>query len=127
MIRSLQIGLTIAVLASAPSVLAGTQVNNQVSDHQRFEQGGQSSEAKTSPKSGAWRNGYDRGIDEGRSAGRQDFKRHHGWDLEGQTELERADSGYTPHLGDVNDYKAGYREGFRIAYRLGFNNARDGR
>jgi hypothetical protein len=126
MIRSIQIGLTIAVLASAPSLLTGTQIN-QSSDHQTFEQGGQSSEPRTSPKSGAWRTGYDRGLDEGRSAGRQDFKRNHGWDLDGQTELERADSGYAPHMGDANDYKAGYREGFRIAYRQGFNNARDGR
>jgi Ca2+-binding EF-hand superfamily protein len=73
--------------------------------------------------SGAWRTGYDRGIQEGRTAGREDFVRHQGWDLEGQRELERADSGYTPQAGSLSDYQAGYREGFRIAYRAGFIDA----
>jgi hypothetical protein len=123
MLRSLQVGLTIAVLATAPSVLADAQNKNQF-DRKQFEQ---NADGPGASKSGAWRTGYERGLDEGKSAGRQDFKRHHGWDLEGQTELEQADSGYAPHMGDVNDYKAGYREGFRIAYRHGFNNARDGR
>lgn len=71
-------------------------------------------------RSAAWRTGYDRGIREGRAAGREDFVRRQGWDLEGQRELERADSGYTPQVGSVSDYQAGYREGFRHAYRAGF-------
>ena len=70
--------------------------------------------------SAAWRTGYDRGIQEGRAAGREDFVRRQGWDLEGQRELERADSGYTPQVGLLSDYQAGYREGFRNAYRAGF-------
>jgi hypothetical protein len=78
-------------------------------------------------QSGAWRSGYDRGIQEGRMAGREDYVRNQGWDLEGQRELERADSGYTPQVGSLSDYQAGYREGFRNAYRDGFYAARDGR
>jgi Ca2+-binding EF-hand superfamily protein len=75
-------------------------------------------------RSAAWRTGYDRGIDEGRRAGREDKVNGHGWDLEGQTELERADSGYNPQVGSLADYQAGYREGFRNAYREGFLAAR---
>lgn len=71
-------------------------------------------------RSAAWRTGYDRGIEEGRAAGREDFVRQQGWDLEGQRELEQADSGYTPQVGTLSDYQAGYREGFRNAYRAGF-------
>ena len=77
-------------------------------------------------RSPAWRSGYDRGIQEGRIAGREDFVRNQGWDLEGQRELERADSGYTPQVGVLSDYQAGYREGFRAAYRDGYY-ARDAR
>lgn len=78
-------------------------------------------------RSAAWRAGYDRGIQEGRAAGREDFVRSQGYDLEGQRELERADSGYTPQVGTLSDYQAGYREGFRNAYREGFYLARDHR
>jgi len=74
-------------------------------------------------RSAAWRTGYDRGIQEGRAAGREDYVRNQGWDLEGQRELERADSGYTPQVGTLSDYQAGYREGFRTAYRDGFTAA----
>jgi len=74
-------------------------------------------------RSAAWRTGYDRGIQEGRAAGREDFTRRQGWDLDGQRELERADSGYTPQVGSLSDYQAGYREGFRSAYRAGFMEA----
>jgi Ca2+-binding EF-hand superfamily protein len=76
-------------------------------------------------RSAAWRTGYDRGIAEGRTAGREDFVRNQGYDLEGQRELVRADSGYTPQVGSLSDYQAGYREGFRNAYRAGFYEARD--
>ena len=44
----------------------------------------------------------------------------HGWDLDGQTELERADSGYYSQLGTLGEYQGGYREGFRVGYREGF-------
>jgi Ca2+-binding EF-hand superfamily protein len=65
--------------------------------------------------------GYDRGLAEGREAGRGDYVQKHGWDLEGQTELEGANSGYDPQLGPLAEYQHGYREGFRIGYREGFN------
>lgn len=74
-------------------------------------------------RNAAWRTGYDRGIQEGRVAGREDYTRRQGWDLDGQRELERADSGYTPQVGTLSDYQAGYREGFRNAYRAGFVDA----
>ncbi len=78
-------------------------------------------------RNGAWQTGYDRGLQEGRAAGRDDYLRNQGWDLDGQRELERADSGYTPQMGSLGDYQSGYREGFRNAYREGFNDARDNR
>ena len=79
------------------------------------------------PHSAAWQHGHDRGLVEGRSAGREDWVRRHAWDLEGQRELERADSGYNPQMGSLRDYQAGYREGFRSAYRGGFEDAKNHR
>ena len=74
--------------------------------------------------SSAWQRGHDRGEVDGRAAGREDYVRRHTWDLEGQTELERADAGYNPQMGSLSDYQAGYREGFRSAYRAGFEEAK---
>jgi hypothetical protein len=74
-------------------------------------------------RSGAWRTGYDRGALDGRAAGREDYTRRQGWDLDGQRELERADSGYSPQVGTLSDYQSGYREGFSDAYRAGFAEA----
>ena len=77
--------------------------------------------AATAPDRGAaYRAGYDRGLIEGRTAGREDRDRRQGWDLEGQRELEQADSGYEARLGPRAEYQAGYREGFRKAYREGY-------
>lgn len=87
----------------------------------------QASQSSRTTRSGAWRNGYDRGTQEGQAAGREDYVRNQGWDLEGQRELERADSGYNPQVGSLADYQAGYRDGFRSAYRSGFMSARDNR
>lgn len=70
-------------------------------------------------QSDAWKRGRERGLVEGRQAGRED--RDRGWDLEGQRELETADSGYEPRFGNRAEYQAGYREGFRLAYREGFS------
>jgi Ca2+-binding EF-hand superfamily protein len=64
---------------------------------------------------GAYRAGYQRGVAEGRQASREDFARRH-WDLEGQRELQQADSGYQPAHGSRSEYQAGYREGFRFGY-----------
>ncbi len=66
----------------------------------------------------AYRNGYERGRQEGIQAGKEDKPRH--WDLEGQRELENADSGYQPQMGSYQEYQAGYRAGFRLGYREGF-------
>jgi Ca2+-binding EF-hand superfamily protein len=69
----------------------------------------------------AYQTGYDKGIIEGRDAGRADKGVNGGtWDLEGQRELEQADSGYRQELGARQDYQAGYRAGFRVGYREGF-------
>jgi hypothetical protein len=97
-----------------------TNKDNRVSRFE-FENAGDATQDRN--RSAAWRTGYDRGTQEGRAAGREDFTRHQGWDLEGQRELERADSGYTPQMGTRSDYQAGYREAFRIAYRAGFAEA----
>jgi len=68
----------------------------------------------------AYRAGYDRGLTDGRNAGKEDRERNQGWDLEGQRELEGADAGYEARLGARADYQAGYREAFRRGYREGF-------
>ena len=71
-------------------------------------------------RSAAYRGGHERGMAEGRAAGREDRERNQGWDLEGQRELESADSGYEARIGPRSEYQAGYREGFRAGYREGF-------
>jgi Ca2+-binding EF-hand superfamily protein len=74
--------------------------------------------APAAPETAAYRAGYERGRQEGIQAGKEDKPR--GWDLEGQRELETADSGYEGRLGPLNEYQAGYRAGFRRGYREGF-------
>ncbi len=77
--------------------------------------------AATAPDRGpAYRAGYERGLIEGRAAGREDRERRQGWDLEGQRELEQADSGYEARFGPRAEYQAGYREAFRKSYREGY-------
>jgi Ca2+-binding EF-hand superfamily protein len=71
-------------------------------------------------RSPAYRAGRVRGLAEGRQAGQQDRKAGRGWDLDGQRELEQADSGYTPAVGSRIEYQAGYRAGFRRGYEQGF-------
>jgi Ca2+-binding EF-hand superfamily protein len=69
----------------------------------------------------AYQAGYDKGLVEGRDAGRADKGVNGGtWDLEGQRELEQADSGYRDEFGPRADYQSGYRAGFRVGYREGF-------
>jgi hypothetical protein len=71
--------------------------------------------------SAGYRAGYDKGLIEGRRAGKEDRSAAAGhWDLEGQRELEQADSGFEPRLGAREDYQAGYRIGFRTGYSQGF-------
>lgn len=66
-----------------------------------------------------YRAGYSRGLTEGRQAGREDKSAGH-WDLDGQRELERADSGYAANVGPLNEYQNGYRSGFRTGYGQGY-------
>jgi len=72
-------------------------------------------------RSDAYNAGYERGRVEGRAAGREDRERNQRWDLEGQRELEAADSGYQARLGPKPEYQAGYRDGFRSTYGEGWN------
>jgi hypothetical protein len=67
----------------------------------------------------AFRSGRDRGLSDGRQAGREDRARGT-WDLEGQSELEGADAGYRSELGPLAQYQSGYREGFRQGYAEGY-------
>jgi hypothetical protein len=69
----------------------------------------------------AYTAGYERGWAEGHAAGREDRDRNQGWDLEGQRELETADSGYNPQFGSKPQYQQGYRDGFRAAYGEGWD------
>ena len=70
--------------------------------------------------SAAFKAGQERGLIEGRQAGREDKQSHGVWDLEGQRELEQANSGYQASFGPLAEYQAGYREAFRRGYREGF-------
>jgi Ca2+-binding EF-hand superfamily protein len=67
----------------------------------------------------AYRAGEERGLADGRKAGRED-RAHGHWDLDGQRELERADAGYRSDLGLREEYQAGYRDGFVRGYGEGF-------
>ena len=71
-------------------------------------------------QSPAYRAGFERGRTEGIQAGKEDRTGPKVWDLEGQRELEQADSGYQPSIGNRAEYQAGYRAGFRRGYREGF-------
>lgn len=71
------------------------------------------------PTSRAFEGGRQRGLEEGRRAGQEDRARGR-WDLDGQQELEGADSGYRQDLGSREEYQAGYREAFITAYREAF-------
>ena len=99
--------------------LANT-ANHVQNDEQISGTNGQWNNRQSVRRNGAVQAGYDRGLQEGREAGRADKANGHGWDIDGQTELERADSGYSSQFGTLADYQAGYREGFRLAYREGF-------
>ena len=67
----------------------------------------------------AFQSGRDRGLTDGRQAGREDGRRRV-WDLDGQRELERADAGYRSDVGARDQYQSGYREGFRQGYAEGY-------
>ncbi len=100
-------------------VLSGTELNNLEGNREGSRSRSQSGAASQN-RSRAYQAGHERGRVEGLEAGRQDRERNQGWDLEGQRELETADSGYTSSLGGRAEYQAGYREAFRAAYREGY-------
>ena len=68
----------------------------------------------------AFQAGRDRGLVDGRQAGREDRDGPGVWDLEGQRELEQTDAGYRSELGPRDQYQAGYLEGFRLGYAEGY-------
>ncbi len=69
----------------------------------------------------AFQAGFDRGLVDGRQAGKEDRTVNGGkWDLDGQRELEQADAGYEARVGERVDYQAGYRAGFLRGYTEGF-------
>jgi Ca2+-binding EF-hand superfamily protein len=68
----------------------------------------------------AYQKGVERGLLDGRKAGREDKTRRNQWDLDGQRELEQADAGYAANMGPRSEYQAGYRDGFTKGYREGF-------
>ena len=72
-------------------------------------------------RSSAYQAGYQRGLTEGAASGREDRERNQPWDIEGQREMQSANSGYTATMGPLQDYQTGYREGFRQAYPGAFN------
>ena len=79
------------------------------------------SEERDVVNSPAYRAGRERGLVDGRQAGREDKTVNGGlWDLDGQRELQSADAGYTDSVGPRAQYQAGYRAGFRTGYREGF-------
>jgi Ca2+-binding EF-hand superfamily protein len=75
---------------------------------------------ESAARSEAWTQGRDRGVIDGRQAGKEDKQLRNAWDLDGQRELETADAGYDARFGSKTDYQAGYRDGFRRGYREGF-------
>lgn len=111
---------------SDPATFARVDVNGDgvITRPEFFGEGwrGQATAAASEPRpnSRAYQTGYDRGLVDGRQAGKEDKELRNQWDLEGQRELEQADAGYQASLGDRADYQAGYRAGFRAGYRQGF-------
>ncbi len=82
-----------------------------------LNEGGYSDQQVTNTR--VYQMGRERGLQDGRKAGREDASRHN-WDLDGQRELEHADAGYSPTLGDHSQYQEGYRAGFIAGYGEGF-------
>jgi hypothetical protein len=94
--------------------------NNGVLTRAEVTGGGRDGRIRREASSQAYRTGYDRGLAEGREAGREDKRLRNRWDLDGQRELEQADSGYQSYMGDRGDYQQGYRAGFVVGYGEGF-------
>jgi Ca2+-binding EF-hand superfamily protein len=69
----------------------------------------------------AHRDGYERGLADGRLAGQRDRDRGVDWNLEGRQELVAADAGYAEGPNTRIAYQTGYRDGFRRGYREGYS------
>jgi Ca2+-binding EF-hand superfamily protein len=72
------------------------------------------------PQAQAHRDGYERGLEDGRAAGRRDRERGIDFNLDGRSELSTGDPSYQGDLSTRVAYQAGYREGFRRGYREAF-------
>jgi Ca2+-binding EF-hand superfamily protein len=68
----------------------------------------------------AHRDGYERGVEDGRAAGRRDRERGIDFNLEARTELSTGDPAYRGEAATRVAYQTGYREGFRRGYREAF-------
>ncbi len=95
--------------------------------HNPYSQDGRpyGQDGRVGPGARAYQAGREVGLEEGRRAGRDDRSRGR-WDLDGQREVWRADSGYRSDVGDHDIYQAGYREGFMIGYREAFGRGAPG-
>lgn len=102
---------------SAPPCEGGTTYDQAVPGGTSGRATAEEQEPSSNP---AYQAGFDRGIADGRQAGKEDKQGPNRWDLEGQRELETADAGYQPSMGSHAEYQAGYRSGFRFGYRQGF-------
>jgi hypothetical protein len=96
-----------------------TRATATQSSQARGSNGAQARGQNEHPTSRAFEAGRQRGLEEGHRAGQEDRQRGQ-WDLDGQQELEGANSGYREDLGALEEYQAGYREAFMTAYREGF-------
>lgn len=96
-----------------------TDRNGVLTEDELMYGSGSGTAAPTQEETSTFRVGRERGLVDGRQAGREDRSRAT-WDLEGQQELERADAGYRSDLGPLDQYQAGYREGFRQGYAQGY-------
>jgi len=68
----------------------------------------------------AHRDGYERGLSDGRQAGQRDRARGVDFNLDARPELSTGDPGYRGDAVTRVAYQAGYRDGFRRGYREGY-------
>ncbi len=68
----------------------------------------------------AGRQGFDIGYQDGFSHGRDDSARHESFDYQ-SADYQRADHGYSPDMGEIDDFRIGYREGYRPGYEDGYS------
>lgn len=64
---------------------------------------------------------YQAGFQDGINDGARDLQTNHGFRPTKTEKYEDADRGYTSSLGDKNQYKAIYRQGYTAGYQQGYN------